>query len=451
MQGIALKTSRTYKYNMLCFLLFILFVDFGPEYSAQAQQNPNTMTLNLRDVSLKNSLEMLADRLGKNLLLDASVPEITLNMSLENITPREAFQAILESNNLGYKVMNGGVYYVAAAEKIGLKTELRSIACKYAKAPELEKILKTMVASESSAVMADERTNTLIFRESPEVVEKMIQLVKSLDKPTKQVYIQAEIVEISSTDGQEFGLEWMANDSKNKIDVQVQSDMNLSYTPADGTEGTGTNATSTSGLLPFAVGSGLGIGIFNTNAEVLLKAISDVNNLNLLSRPRIVAMDNQEATIEVGDQIPFRVLNQFGVTSFEFKDATVQLVVKPHIIDSTYMTLEVSPKADFQNGFTPDGTPIISTRKATTNVKIRNGQTIVIGGLIRDSILKSEKKIPLLGDIPLLGYLFKKTVSTKQKTELIVFIRPIIMKDQFEKNLFEYDFNVKEKVKNNLN
>ena len=107
---------------------------------AQAQQN--RMQLNLRDVSLSNSLEMLVDRLGKNLLLDAAVPELKLNMSLENITPMEAFLAILEANGLAYKTLKGGVFYVAPAEKIGRSMELRSITCKYAKAPDLEKILK---------------------------------------------------------------------------------------------------------------------------------------------------------------------------------------------------------------------------------------------------------------------------------------------------------------------
>ncbi|MCA9735018.1 MAG: hypothetical protein H6696_05080 [Deferribacteres bacterium] len=415
---------------------------------AQAQQN--RMQLNLRDVSLSNSLEMLVDRLGKNLLLDAAVPELKLNMSLENITPMEAFLAILEANGLAYKTLKGGVFYVAPAEKIGRSMELRSITCKYAKAPDLEKILKTMVASESGAVMADERTNTLLLRESPETVKKMIQLIETLDRPTKQVYIQAEIVEISSTDGSEFGFEWIVQRSKNGIEGEIKNDVNLG-SMQQGVEENLTDVSLIPSIIPFPVGSGLGIGIFNNNTQVLLKALADYNNLNLLSRPRIMAMDNEEATITVGDQIPFRVLNQFGVTSFEFKDATVELVVKPHIIDSTYMTLEVSPKADFQNGYTPDGTPIISTRKATTNVKIHNGQTIVIGGLIRDSFVKSEKKIPLLGDIPLLGYLFKKSITSKQKTELIVFIQPIIMKDDIEAKVFEDDFKIKAKAQNKVN
>jgi type IV pilus assembly protein PilQ len=202
--------------------------------------------------------------------------------------------------------------------------------------------------------------------------------------------------------------------------------------------------------VPFPAGSGLGIGILNTDVEAVLHALAERNQVNLLSRPRVVTMDNQESVIEVGDQIPFKKLNQFGVTSFEFKDATVQLVVKPHIIGSEFILLEVAPKADFQNGFTPDGTPIISTRKASTKVKVRNGETIVIGGLIRDSLIKNEQKVPILGDIPLLGLLFKSTKSTKVKTELIIFITPVILDDELETQHFQKDFELRKKMRENF-
>jgi len=209
--------------------------------------------------------------------------------------------------------------------------------------------------------------------------------------------------------------------------------------------------SETSTPLLFPSGSGLGIGILKTNVEAVLHALAENNNVNLLSRPRIITMDNQEAVIEVGDQIPYKKLNQFGVTSFEFKDATVQLVVKPHIIDSEYILLEVASKADFQNGFTPDGTLIISTRKASTNVKVKDGQTIVIGGLIRDSLIKNQTKVPILGDIPFLGLLFKSTKTTKVKTELIVFITPVILKDEEQEVHFEDDFQLRYRIRKSFN
>jgi len=425
------------------------------KFATAAQQTSarQTINLNLHEVSLKNTLQILCTRLGKNLLLDPEVEERSLNMSLQNITPMEAFNAILEANELAYKEMDGNVLFVAAAAKIGKQTVVRSIACKYADTQTLQEILKSLVISEAGAVISDKRTNTLIIKESPEVIERMQKLITVLDQPTKQVYIQAEILEVSTTDNLELGVEWLGKNIKvGSTEARVGTNFDLQTQPVTGTtDNTDQTDTENADAFSFPSGSGLGIGILHTNINAVLRALSEVNNVNLLSRPRIVTMDNQESTIEVGDQIPFKKLNEFGVTSFEFKDATVQLLVKPHIIDSTYILLRVSPKADFQNGFTPDGTPIISTRRASTNVKVKNGQTIVIGGLIRDSIIKNEKKVPILGSIPILGNLFKSKRSSKVKTELIVFITPTILEDGMATGTFTNEFEKRERFKKKVN
>lgn len=417
------------------------------EYVAVQNGKRGRINLNLKGVSLKNTLQMLCNRLGKNLLLSSDVNNRMLNMNLQNITPRDAFNVILSTNNLAYKAMAGNVWFVASSKRIGDRTVVKNVACKYADAGEMVKIL-TSIVRDVGAVIADQRTNTLIIKGTPEAILQMEKLIEELDRPTKQVYIQAEIVEVSATDDQEFGVEWFWKNANFKsYQGKVGTDFGLTFNPAN----TGENSESSETVpVPFPTGSGLGIGILNTDVEAVLHALAETNNVNLLSRPRIVTMDNQEAVIEVGDQIPFKKLNQFGVTSFEFKDATVQLVVKPHIIDSEFILLEVAPKADFQNGFTPDGTPIISTRKASTKVKVRSGQTIVIGGLIRDSLIKNEKKVPILGDIPLLGWLFKSTKSTKVKTELIIFITPFILEDEIETQHFQDDFKLRKRMRENF-
>lgn len=416
------------------------------------RQKVETINLNLTGVSLKNTLQLLCNRLGKNLLLDPAVDERRLNMSLTNITPMEAFAAILEASDLGYKDLEGNVLYVANSEKIGKQTIVRQIKVKYANAAELQKILSNVVVSEFGTVMADERTNTLVIKESPDVIARMVKLIVDLDKPVKQVYIQGAIVEVSSTNDTETGVEWLWKDANFKsFKGQIGTDFSI----VSGTQTTGETPSSDVSLqysdeIPFPVGTGLGIGILNSSINSVLHFLKASNNLNLLSRPRVTTLDNQESVIEVGDQIPFKVLNQFGVTSFEFKDATIQLLVKPHVIDSQFVMLQVSPKADFQNGVTPDGQPIIATRKASTTVKVRNGQTIVIGGLIRDSIISTEKKVPILGSIPVLGFFFKSTKATKIKTELIVFLTPLILDDQMNSRFFEKDFRFMDKVRKKL-
>lgn len=448
------------KFKIILFSLFLIQIPFWPargqvnsfSYSdmekkyndSRNRMRPGHINLNLKDVSLKNTLQLLCNRMGKNLLLDSQVKERKLNMNFSNITPPEAFNAILRANNLGYKEMEGNILFVAKAEKIGNRTTVRHFVCKYADAEEMVKILSKIVSSDSGSIIADKRTNTLIMRAVPEVILRTERLMQQLDRPTKQVYIQAEIVEVSSTDGQELGVEWLWKSANfNSLKGKVGTDFDLTTSASEDDE-----ISESTNTFPSPSGLGLGIGILNSDVEAVLHALDEVNNVNLLSRPRVITMDNQESVIEVGDQIPFKKLNEFGVTSFEFKDATVQLVVKPHIIDEEYILLEVSPKADFQNGFTPDGTPIISTRKASTNVKVKNGQTIVIGGLIRDSLIKNQKKVPILGDIPLLGLLFRSTKTTKVKTELIVFITPVILEEeQGTPKHFDKDFELRNKMR----
>ncbi|MCK4641731.1 MAG: type II and III secretion system protein, partial [Candidatus Marinimicrobia bacterium] len=183
---------------------------------------------------------------------------------------------------------------------------------------------------------------------------------------------------------------------------------------------------------PFAlpIGQGLGIGIINVHIDAVLRSIQTDYNLNILSRPHLVTLDNQEASIEVGDQIPYKVLSQYGITSYEFKSATVKLLIKPHINNDRTITIEIKPNADFQNGQTPDGIPIIATRKASTKVKVGNGKTIIIGGLMRDSDVQTISKVPILGSIPILGALFRSKINKKEKTELVIFITPRIMSDK---------------------
>ncbi len=430
------------RFFMLPCILFSTMLMFSAP--GASQEGEQLITLNLTQVSLKNTLELLTNRLGKNLLLDPGVSDKTLDMSLKKITPIDAFNAILEAHELAFKEMEGNVFFVAKADKIGKQTVVKSIPLRYGSAVGLEPILTNMVVSDFGQIMADKRTNTLIIKESPDVIQKMERMIAELDKPTKQIYIQAEIVEISASDDSELGVQWLWNNT-DKIDSRVGTQFNLQKVEnlEDAPAGPVDN-------FPFPVGSGLGVGILKTDVEAVLHALSTSNDINLLSRPRIMTLDNQEAVIEVGDQIPYKKLNEFGVVSFEFKDATVQLVVKPHIVDSDNIILQVSPKADFANGFTPDGTPIISTRKASTTVKVKNGQTIVIGGLMRDSLVKSESKVPVLGSIPILGLLFRNKKTTKVKTELIVFIKPIIVEDGMVEDIFEEEFNLKNNVEKKL-
>ena len=435
--------------SKLIFGIALLFMHSAALIGQQSQRTPSeaqTISLNLHDASLLNTLQLLVGRLGKNLMLDADIDEAQLNMTLSNIRPIDAFTAVLAAHGLTYTELEGDVYYVAPVEKISERAVIKNIACRYADAVKLRKILENMHQKKNAEIYADARTNMLIIKAPAEIIDDITALIHRLDTPTQQIYIQAEIVEISSNSDSEIGVQWLTKEFKLKDATgKVGTEFGLTTD-----ETAGTTAESSAGVA-FPVSNGFGLGILSEDIGVVMHALHYNNNVNLLSRPRIVTLDNQESVIEVGDQLPFKVLNQYGVTSFEFKNATVQLIVKPHIIDENIIRLQVSPKADFQNGYTTDGIPIISTRKATTNVKVPNGKTLVIGGLIRDSKIETTEKVPFFGSIPILGRLFKNTKKTNQKTELLVFITPTIIPDDFSQGVFEKDMEAREKLNKYFN
>jgi type IV pilus assembly protein PilQ len=448
------QPGRGYRQRLVCGLFLLVFMVVRLPGSEEGQKSDGLISLNLTNVSMKNTLELLIGKMKKNLLLDPALEHLRLNMVLRDVTPRQAFDAILEAHNLGYTELAGGIYHIASPEKISNSMVVKNIPLKYASATELEGIVKSVVLSGSGSVTSDPRTNTLIIRESLEVIAEMERLIAELDRSARQVYIQAEILEISATDDTEFGVEWLTNRLKTgSVEGRVGTDFEIRAPTAEtvGTAGSGNGPTPDGFPYPNRSKSGLGIGILHTDISAVLHALNEMNNVNWLSRPRVVTVDNQESVIEVGDQIPYKKLNEFGVTSFEFKDATVQLLVTPHVIDNEYIMLEVAPKADFQNGVTLEGTPIISTRRASTHVKVRDGQTIVIGGLIRDSVIRNVKRVPILGRIPILGALFSSQKSTKVKTELIVFITPVILRDETAPVIFEREFQTREQLDHDMN
>ncbi|MCF7905359.1 MAG: type II and III secretion system protein, partial [Candidatus Marinimicrobia bacterium] len=173
--------------------------------------------------------------------------------------------------------------------------------------------------------------------------------------------------------------------------------------------------------------AGFGVGIIASNIDVVLGMLSSSNDLNLLSTPHLMVLDNKEADIEVGDQIPYPKLNEFGQVSYEFKNATVKLTIRVHVNNDSTVTIKLQPQANVQQGYTPDGIPIVSTRRASTEVIVKNGQTVILGGLMQESDVVSTQKVPLLGSIPVIGELFKYTQTSKKKTELLVMLTPEIV------------------------
>ncbi|MFZ5516131.1 MAG: type II secretion system protein GspD [Candidatus Zhuqueibacterota bacterium] len=424
----------------ICFAFINIFSVAGFAQQESIEEKPK-LTISLRGAQLDKALEVLSAKTGLNFMpANAGIAHHKININLDNVTVDDAVTLFMETNKLGYRQQEGtNVYLVDEIATIMKVTSIKSIRLEYAEATKLVELLTKITTPGVGSAFADERTNTLIVRDSPEVIRDIEALLEKLDQPTPQVYIQAAIVEISLNNNLETGVEWFWKDPKSgNVTGTVKTDFGL-----QSGSGEDQNANENSISEGLSLGNGLGVGLMNAHVDVVLHALKTNYEMNLLSRPRLITLDNEEATIEVGDQIPYKVLNEFGITSYEFKNATIKLLVKPHINNDQTITVYLEPNADYQNGITPDGTPIIAMRKAKTSVVVKNGSTIVIGGLIRNAETSTRNKVPILGSIPLLGYLFRSDIKSNEKTELAIFLTPIILDDSkigsYEKLMEDFD------------
>jgi general secretion pathway protein D len=306
--------------------------------------------------------------------------------------------------------------------------------------------------SSSSAggfIQADDSTNTLIITASEPVYRNLRGVIDQLDTRRAQVYVEALIVEVNDSAASEIGVQWLA----------LSGDSNSAYRIGGGTGFTGTNTGVTSGNLfntaigvaagttttPPTLGSGLQLGVFRQIAGkiglgALASALNSTVGSNVLSMPNLLTLDNEEARIIVGQNVPFisgSTLTTGGGTTSPFttvdrKDVGTALKIKPHISEGGTVRLEISQEVSAVLASTaanPNG-PTTSKRSLDTNVLIDDGEIIALGGLIGDDNENSVQKVPLLGDLPYVGNLFKYQSGSRNKTNLMIFLRPTIVRDK---------------------
>jgi len=278
--------------------------------------------------------------------------------------------------------------------------------------------------SERFNVVANKETNSLLIIAPPKDYEKLEKIIEELDTRREQVLVEALIVELSLKDDQTLGFDWSALiDTNTGVDVVARSN-------------TGLMAQSLQiGGLP-----GLTVGLLNgtiPDVYAILNANREKTNLKILSTPEIVTADNNEATIKIGEQIPFltssRVDEQGNVIqTYDYKDVGIILKLTPHINKNGYVTMEINQEIKkIVEGTELLENPSVFNRQVSSRITVKDKRTIVIGGLIRDDITTIEQKVPLLGDIPILGLFFRKNVKQRTRTNLLIFITPhIITADQ---------------------
>lgn len=387
-------------------------------------------SIEVREADISDVLRALAQQSGLNIVLGDGV-EGKISLSFKNIPFRDALEMIIRSRGLMYSTQNN-VFWVG--KKVDISEEMRMEVLRLnnadpaAAAPQVKVFL-----SPDGSVNSDARTNSLIIRDLPRNIEKAKALLKDIDIQTPQVVIEARIVEATSSFSRQLGIQWGPTYTSGKSQV------------------TGSQLLSTSsGERNFAVNlpaanptAGLGIILGNISNKLFLDleltAAETRGELKIISRPRISTLNNKPATIHSG--LTFRVkLSQAIVTGAGTTTTTsgtgleeiktgIDLTVTPQISTDGFIMLNINTnKSDPDFSHTVDGIPGVTEKSASTNVMIKDGDTVVIGGLYRSSTSKQDNSVPFLSELPVLGYLFKSKSNNVENEELIVFITPKIIR-----------------------
>lgn len=423
----------------------------------EPQYKGERISLSFQSIDVRALLQIIADVAGTNMVISDSVKG-DIAMRLQNVPWDQALDIILRSKGLGMRqqgnvMMVAPVAEIAAREKAELEAQqqktdlapLRSeiIQVNYAKASDIKALLgsdKTSMLSERGRVTVDERTNTLLVLETREKIDEIRQLVARLDVPVRQVLIESRIV-IANEDfardiGTKFGVSTIGSIGNTRIG---QSGTNTgSRSVLGGAVPDLDNAYSIN--LPAAAGApSIGWSILGSDFQIdlELQALQTEGRGEVISSPRVVTANGKQATIEQGREIPYQTSSGNTGTNTSFKKAVLSLTVAPQITPDNRVIMDLNVTNDSQGENVTTGTgsaPAIDTRKLDTQVLIRSGDTVVLGGVFQRESTTGASKVPLLGDIPLLGFLFRNDSRSDTKRELLIFVTPKVLQDGLKVN-----------------
>jgi type IV pilus secretin PilQ/predicted competence protein len=394
-------------------------------------------------------LRLLARQAKINMVVSETVAG-TVTMRLEDVTALQAISIIVKAKGLFLDKIENVYYIKTAAERTAEPTESDSYQFSYARAKDTAPLIAGQLSSKD-APQVDERTNTIFYRETRANMDHIKQLLVQIDRPTKQVMIEARLVEVTANPKQSYGINWAG------VVGGGTTPKTFTYGQVIPQSFAGTNPPSvpTSDL---AAGNSANNNIFGnlshlaTSYAILtvpqmtltLRALNEDSDAEFLANPRIVTADNQQAKIEIirAQPVPQLNFNEQTATAvfggFQDKKFGNTLVVKPSVNKDNFITLSVKPEISNKVGdstFTFAGatvaSPIIDTRSLDSNVLIKSGDTLAIGGLLQDEVNKARTKVPLLGDIPIVGYLFQEKLNARVKRNLLVFVTPTIIDQHY--------------------
>jgi type IV pilus secretin PilQ/predicted competence protein len=416
-------------------IMVSLSLAVGPAFAqdeAVKLSDPNPLiSLDYKDADISAVLRSLAWSYGLNLVTGTDIKgKITVN--LKNVTIDEALNAILTAS--GYvHVQKGNIIYISSGAADGIDLSSEPVFLKYLKAAEAQNLLRKVVSAKGD-IKVDEVSNMLIITDYTANIEKVKKLIDSIDIPPQQVLVEVKIVDITSKDLENLGVTWSADykpagNVKGLFNRKTQYQEELKTTTAMA----GTSGTLSGGQFKIDTLNFKGLSLTAT-----IDALCQDQKANLLASPSIAVLNNREARIVIGEKVPYKERTQTTTGTTEttkFIDVGTTLRVIPSINADGYITMLIHPEVSSVSAMLDAG-PRITTREADTTVRVKEGETIVIGGLIKQTDDKIRSKIPLLGDLPIIGLLFSNRSKDQAQTELAVFITPKILRSKEEAKIY---------------
>lgn len=392
--------------NLVVFIIFFLPVVFA-----------KNVTLDLQNANTRDAIQVIAKFIDMNVIISPSVTGVT-SLHLQDMPAEQALDTLLNAQGFARLKINNAWFISSRTEWIASKQEevklkeieeesapllMRIWQIHYAKAENISHLLQDATSSflsKRGRVHIDARTNIVCMQDTAERLIEVNRLIKRIDIPVQQVLIEARLASIDSDYERQLGV-----------------DFSLRSTQGDQAESVGKYSLALARLADGAL------------LDVKLTALENAGHGELISNPKLFTANQQPAAIEAGEEIPYQEISRSGATGIAFKKAVLSLQVTPQIMPDGEVLLQLQINQDKPSNRLVLGVPAINTRQISTNILVKNGQTIVLGGIYEINKENAQQRIPFLGKIPLVGWLFQQQNVKENKRELLIFVTPKIILD----------------------
>jgi len=399
------------------------------------------LSMELEDVPIANVLSMIAQQNNLNFVLPGDLSG-TVTMRLNDVDVRSALEAILSGNGYSYFLKENVIVIKDRKSYNSSELDSRLVTLKYIEPVTAQKALEGRLSEKGKVVILDQMSadgsgntgnfvpNRILITDFAQSVDRLVELVNSLDLPERNVLIEAKIVEVTYDNESKIGFLWPDN-----VSFSAAGAFNSATTSATGN---GSSSGGDAAQYDPNNGSWTWGKLSVRQLDIVLDFLEQTGNSKLVSNPRITTLENHEAVMKIETIIPIQTINRFtegaatsDIVSFEDEEVGLSLTVTPRINEAGTITLDVYSVIEDIIGFNgpPDNQkPITSSRSVQTRITVKEGETIVLGGLLKESDIETVQRVPLLGRIPILGKLLFTNKSTEQMTtDLIIFITPTIL------------------------